>query len=66
MPTYEYKCKACGFCFDAQCPVDERNEPKKCPECGSNDSEKQISGVSLNRQREYVPIDTSQRRGKRR
>jgi putative FmdB family regulatory protein len=33
MPTYDYRCEACGG-FDALRSVAERNEPAACPDCG--------------------------------
>jgi putative FmdB family regulatory protein len=34
MPTYDYACAGCGG-FDAFRPVDDRNEPAPCPDCGA-------------------------------
>ena len=33
MPTYDYRCEACGG-FDAIRSLGERNEPIACPDCG--------------------------------
>jgi putative FmdB family regulatory protein len=33
MPTYDYRCEACGG-FDALRSLSERNEPIACPDCG--------------------------------
>ena len=33
MPTYEYKCDACGHTFERQQKMSE-TPVKKCPECG--------------------------------
>jgi putative FmdB family regulatory protein len=42
MPTYEYRCAACGHDFER---FQKINDPpvRTCPECGSKDVEKQIS-----------------------
>ena len=34
MPTYDYACAACGG-FDAIRSLAQRNEPARCPDCGS-------------------------------
>lgn len=35
MPTYEYKCEACGHAFERFQPITAQ-PIKKCPECGKN------------------------------
>lgn len=35
---YEYVCKSCEHGFETFCKSKDRDEPKKCPECGSEDS----------------------------
>jgi putative FmdB family regulatory protein len=41
--TYEYKCKACGHCWECEQKI---SEPalKKCPECNKNQAQRLISG----------------------
>lgn len=36
MPTYRYTCSECGERFEALRPIDERDEPAECPQCGSD------------------------------
>ncbi len=37
MPTYEYRCEACGKEFSAILSIDEHErEQQKCPKCKSN------------------------------
>ncbi|RPI46652.1 MAG: zinc ribbon domain-containing protein [Betaproteobacteria bacterium] len=39
MPTYEYRCKACGHHFEQVEHVSEHSAPHQCPKCGSNEVE---------------------------
>lgn len=34
MMLYSYRCIACGYEWDQRRPVEERNAPIACPECG--------------------------------
>lgn len=47
MPTYDYKCKACGHVFDRILKVADRKTPESeaCPECGKNEIFQLMSGV---------------------
>jgi len=51
MPTYDYKCKACGKVFEVFRRFSELDKPVSCPDCGS---EKQ-RGFSLCRILEVKP-----------
>ncbi len=42
MPIYEYKCAACGNCFEALRFASD-NEGPLCPKCGSPQVERQLS-----------------------
>jgi putative FmdB family regulatory protein len=42
MPTYEYKCDACGHTFDLFQSI-KANSIKKCPSCGKNKIKRLIS-----------------------
>lgn len=42
MPTYEYKCAACGHAFEAFQPISSK-PLKKCPHCGKNSARRLIS-----------------------
>ena len=44
MPTYDYKCAACGFMFDKFIPIAKRNI-RKCPKCGKMRVKLSISGA---------------------
>ena len=35
---YEYTCGSCGHQFDGHSSIAARDEPKKCPECGEENS----------------------------
>jgi len=35
MTLYEYRCKRCKGLFDARRPMECRNEPATCPNCGA-------------------------------
>ncbi|MEZ6018585.1 MAG: zinc ribbon domain-containing protein [Planctomycetota bacterium] len=41
MPTYDYRCNACGHTFELFQTMSER-EKRKCPECGKNKLERLI------------------------
>jgi putative FmdB family regulatory protein len=41
MPTYDYKCKACGETLEIFQPMTEAPK-RKCPACGKNSLERQI------------------------
>ena len=38
MPTYEFRCNACGERFEIVCPYAEREERAVCPVCGAHDA----------------------------
>ena len=42
MPTYEYKCDACGHAFEKFQPITS-NAIRKCPKCGKNKVRRLIS-----------------------
>jgi len=48
MPMYEYKCKQCNITFQVLKSVNKRDEPEKCPKCGSNQTERLISPFITN------------------
>ena len=37
MPTYEYRCTACGARFEVTCHWEEREQLAECRECHSKD-----------------------------
>ena len=39
MPTYEFRCAACGERFEIVCAFAEREEQAVCPACGARDAE---------------------------
>ncbi|MBD3261428.1 MAG: hypothetical protein GF334_07065 [Candidatus Altiarchaeales archaeon] len=47
MPVYEFKCENCESIFEVTCLIKERNEPRACPECSSENTERVISLCSF-------------------
>lgn len=45
MPLYEYRCKDCGNKFEKLVSLSEKDKIK-CPGCGSENTEKLISGFA--------------------
>ena len=43
MPIYEYKCKVCEEEFQILCSIHDSDKKFKCPECGSDDTERELS-----------------------
>lgn len=43
MPIFEYRCRKCELEFDELETIANRDEPHKCPKCGSMESERMIS-----------------------
>ncbi|MEM1416930.1 MAG: zinc ribbon domain-containing protein [Myxococcota bacterium] len=43
MPTYEYKCDACGYSFTKEQRITEK-PLKKCPNCGKMKARRMING----------------------
>lgn len=46
MPTYDYRCRACGETFEATRPMAESAEPATCPE-GHDDTVKLLTTVAM-------------------
>jgi putative FmdB family regulatory protein len=49
MPLYEYKCRQCGFRFEALLSISRRDEEEKdltCPECDAKKPERLISAFA--------------------
>lgn len=40
---YDYKCSKCETVFEKNCRMSERDNKWECPECGSTETEKQIT-----------------------
>ena len=47
MPTYDFTCKDCGHEFEKNVPLDDRDKPVQCPECGKKKSIRAVSAVKL-------------------
>jgi len=43
MPLYEYRCKDCGYHFDALRPMKDADNPITCKQCAGDHTERQIS-----------------------
>ncbi|MCF8128859.1 MAG: zinc ribbon domain-containing protein [Deltaproteobacteria bacterium] len=46
MPIYEFKCKKCGKLYESLCFRSNGEDKGPCPDCGENESEKQLSVFS--------------------
>ncbi len=46
MPTYEYQCQACNHCLEVFQKISD-GRLSKCPECGKNTLQKQISASAF-------------------
>jgi len=46
MPLYEYQCKKCEKKFETLVSLKDRDDPAKCPDCGSEDTDKLMSTFS--------------------
>ncbi|MFP3912299.1 MAG: FmdB family zinc ribbon protein [Desulfobacteraceae bacterium] len=46
MPIYEFKCKKCNRVFESLCFKSDGSDRGPCPQCGADDSEKQMSTFS--------------------
>lgn len=47
MPYYQYKCHECEESFERRLPMSEASSTQTCPECGSDDTRKQLSAFSV-------------------
>jgi len=43
MPTYDYQCLDCDYCFEKISPMAEHANPKCCPKCGAYNSKQIIT-----------------------
>ena len=43
MPIYEYVCEDCLKCFSLKRSIDDRDEKCDCPDCGSENTKREIS-----------------------
>jgi len=48
MPVFNYKCNSCGNDFDLITGVGQDKEELKCPECKSEDIQKNYSSFGFN------------------
>ncbi|MCC7176637.1 MAG: zinc ribbon domain-containing protein [Bryobacterales bacterium] len=46
MPLYEYRCNSCGEVFDKLRPFSRADQDVRCPRCGSEATERQLSTFS--------------------
>ncbi|MFN3653188.1 MAG: FmdB family zinc ribbon protein [Armatimonadota bacterium] len=49
VPIYEYQCPDCGARFGRLRPMQERDEPIRCPECASERARRVVSVVAAAR-----------------
>ncbi len=48
MPVFNYKCNSCGKDFDLLTGVGENREEQVCPDCKSDDIQKNYSSFGFN------------------
>jgi len=46
MPLYEYRCKSCEKKFETLVSLRESDDPVKCPDCGSEETDRLLSTFS--------------------
>ena len=49
MPTYEYKCKECGYYFDVKASIEQKEKglDLTCEQCGSKELEQVFGGFAI-------------------
>lgn len=47
MPYYQYKCRECEESFERRLPMSEASSTQVCPECGSDDTRKQLGAFAV-------------------
>lgn len=47
MPTYEYSCGACKRKFSVRAPMENREDPDKCPNCGDSDVSRSFGSIGI-------------------
>jgi putative FmdB family regulatory protein len=47
MPAYNYSCKTCGSSFEIRKPMSQIDSETFCPDCGSSQTYRQISNVTV-------------------
>jgi len=47
MPTYDFRCGACGHEFERRSSIAERDEKAVCPKCGSRRVQTVIRAFSI-------------------
>ena len=47
MPLYEFRCTACDETFEILTSLAERDEKAVCPACGSHDTARLFSSITL-------------------
>ena len=65
VPTYEYRCSACGEAFEVVCAIAEREEKAVCPACGGHDVKQVFGPISfMGRRTELNPGHFERQKGK--
>lgn len=47
MPLYQYKCRDCEQSFERRLPMSQSADVQVCPECGSEDTRKQLGAFAV-------------------
>jgi putative FmdB family regulatory protein len=47
MPIHEYRCEACGYCFERRMPADDGETRLCCPACGKPSIRKRFPAIPV-------------------
>lgn len=47
MPNYDFRCSYCGYRWERNVPMSQRNVRRPCPNCGNLDGERQASAPAF-------------------
>ena len=51
MPNYEFGCADCGKVFEEKLNISERDKPRKCPSCGSENVKRSFGNITVSNYR---------------
>lgn len=47
MPSYSWRCQACGCSFDVYNTINDRENGEDCPDCGSNKVRREVTAPAI-------------------